>query len=113
MNIHFPSENNRVYIVTFYSHFGAVRFKRLCDARGIAAKVMPVPRNLSSSCGTCVRCGQGGRSETVSEPGQQNGGNGTFDIGRFVPDTACIDEVEQVALVQEQGYDILYRAENS
>lgn len=43
------------WIATFYSHFGAISFKRKCDKEGIAAKIMPVPRSLSSSCGTCVK----------------------------------------------------------
>lgn len=43
------------YIATFFSHFGAIRFKRECDAKGYDAKLMPVPRELSSSCGTCVK----------------------------------------------------------
>lgn len=42
-------------IATFYSHFGAVRFKKDCDKRNWPARLMPVPRDLSSSCGTCVR----------------------------------------------------------
>ena len=41
-------------IATFFSHFGAIRFKKLCQNRLWPAVVMPVPRNLSSSCGTCV-----------------------------------------------------------
>lgn len=44
----------RQYIATFFSHFGAVRFERLCRARGWQAQLRPVPRSLSSSCGTCV-----------------------------------------------------------
>ena len=43
------------YIATFYSHFGAIRYKRLCESCRMAAKLMPGPRDLSSSCGTCVR----------------------------------------------------------
>ena len=43
------------YIATFYSHFGAMHFKKQCEARKMAAQIMPVPRDLSSSCGTCVR----------------------------------------------------------
>ena len=43
------------YIATFFSHFGTIKFKKICDAKGIPAKAMPVPRSLSSSCGTCVR----------------------------------------------------------
>lgn len=42
------------YIATFYSHFGAVRFARACEAHGWQAQLRPVPRSLSSSCGTCV-----------------------------------------------------------
>lgn len=45
-----------IYLATVYSHFGAIRYKRACEAAGIPAVLMPVPRSLSSSCGTCVRC---------------------------------------------------------
>lgn len=99
MSTDFPSPDKKCYVVTFYSHFGAVRFKRSCDARKITAKIMPVPRNLSSSCGTCVRCE---REEQTD-----------FHIAEFVPDSACLEEIEQVALVLDKGYQILYRAENS
>ena len=44
-----------IFIATFYSHFGAMRCKKECDKAGISARLMPVPRMLSSSCGTCVR----------------------------------------------------------
>lgn len=43
------------YIATFFNHFGAFRFKRLCESHNIKAETMPVPRTLSSSCGTCVK----------------------------------------------------------
>jgi hypothetical protein len=42
------------YIATFYSHFGAMRFQKELKAQGIQARMMPVPRSLSSSCGTAV-----------------------------------------------------------
>ena len=42
------------YIATFFSHFGALRFQRLCSQLGWPARLAPVPRSLSSSCGTCV-----------------------------------------------------------
>lgn len=46
------------YVATFYSHFGAMAFKKKCDQAQFPARIMPVPRALSSSCGTCVRfCG--------------------------------------------------------
>ena len=43
------------YIATFFSHFGAMAFKKKCDKEGYPAVIMPVPRNFSSSCGTCVK----------------------------------------------------------
>ena len=79
------------YIATFYSHFGAVRFKRLCAARKWEAKIMPVPRNLSSSCGTCVR----------------------YAGDCICPSSPIPEEVEQIVRVADSGYEILYRSENS
>ena len=43
------------YIATFFMHFGSIRYERLCRSKGLEARTMPVPRSLSSSCGTCVR----------------------------------------------------------
>jgi hypothetical protein len=51
--------------------------------------MMPVPRQLSSSCGTCVRV----EAESADA----------------FPRT---EEMEQVALEQEGGYTILWKAEN-
>ena len=42
------------YIATFFSHFGAIRFQKLCTELALKARLAPVPRSLSSSCGTCV-----------------------------------------------------------
>jgi len=42
------------YIATFYSHFGAMSYYGSITKQGISAKLMPVPRKVSSSCGTCV-----------------------------------------------------------
>jgi len=42
------------YIATFYSHFGAMSYYNSITKQGISAKLMPVPRKVSSSCGTCV-----------------------------------------------------------
>ena len=43
------------FIATFYSHFGAIRFKNEAHPSVTSIELMPVPRNLSSSCGTCAR----------------------------------------------------------
>jgi len=42
------------YLATFYSHFGAITYYKAIEKQGISAKLMPVPRKVSSSCGTCV-----------------------------------------------------------
>lgn len=43
------------YIATFFTHYGAISFQRHCVGKGYRGELMPVPRFLSSSCGTCVR----------------------------------------------------------
>ena len=79
-----------IYVATFFSHFGAMQYKKLCDEAGIPARMMPVPRMLSSSCGTCVRI--------ESEDAER------------IPRT---EESEQIAEEEEGGYRILWKAEES
>jgi hypothetical protein len=79
-----------IYIATFYSHFGAIRFKKECQKKEIRAEAMPVPRDLSSSCGTCVRI--------ESEDAER------------IPRT---EESEQIAAEEAGGYRILWKAEES
>ena len=43
------------YIATFHTHLAALMTSRNLTALGIQARMMPVPRRLSASCGTCVR----------------------------------------------------------
>lgn len=42
-------------IATFHSLFGAISFKNKLNKLDGKPVMMPVPRALSSSCGTCVR----------------------------------------------------------
>lgn len=79
------------FIATFYSHFGAIRFKKICDQYGMVAKLMPVPRDLSSSCGTCV----------------------LFEANSFDEENCISEELEQVVCQLEDGYEVLYRAADS
>ena len=79
------------YIATFFSHFGAIRFKKLCQQTSWPAKVMPVPRDLSSSCGTCVR----------------------YEGTALCPDDNMPEEVEQIVEVTENGYICCHRAADS
>ena len=75
------------YIATFFSHFGAVRLQHLCTERGW--QVRPVPRSLSSSCGTCV-----------------------FFKTEALEDAASLQtpELEQIVRERENGYEVLYTA---
>ena len=43
------------YIATFFTHSGAVKYKRYMQKLGIQAELMPVPRRLSSDCGIAAR----------------------------------------------------------
>ena len=43
------------FIATFHTHLSALMTSRSLTGLGIQARMMPVPRKLSSSCGTCVR----------------------------------------------------------
>ncbi|MEG1105052.1 MAG: DUF3343 domain-containing protein [Oscillospiraceae bacterium] len=43
------------YLATFHTHLAALRTDRSLRGHGVASQMMPVPRVLSSSCGTCLR----------------------------------------------------------
>lgn len=86
-------ENKKnTYIATFFSHFGALRFKRDCETENVKVEIMPVPRDLSSSCGTCVKF----EKENLIEK-----------------DIKHSDEIEQIVQVTKKGYENIYKAENS
>ena len=42
------------FIATFYSQYGAVQFLKHARKHHIPCRLAPVPRVLSSSCGTCA-----------------------------------------------------------
>lgn len=42
------------YAATFHTHLAALRSCRALTDASVRAKLAPVPRSLSSSCGTCV-----------------------------------------------------------
>ena len=42
------------YIATFHTHLAALKTHRSLQKKGIQARMAPVPRKISSSCGTCV-----------------------------------------------------------
>jgi len=42
-------------ILLVYSTSHAIRAEKMLNAAGIACKLIPVPRQLSSDCGVCIR----------------------------------------------------------
>lgn len=51
---HEKQEQKMNYLATFHTHFDAVKYHKKMRSMGIAAILKPVPRKLSSSCGSCV-----------------------------------------------------------
>lgn len=43
------------FVATFHTHLSAMLTLQTLQQGGFQAKMQPVPRALSSSCGTCVR----------------------------------------------------------
>lgn len=71
-------------IATFHTHFGALRFYREISRRDASAVMMPVPRKLSASCGTCVRF------ETEEE------------------NVEGAEDLEAIYCINENGYELLF-----
>lgn len=42
------------YVLTFNTQLDAIITKKYCEKSNIQCKLAPVPRSLSSSCGTCA-----------------------------------------------------------
>lgn len=42
------------FVATFHTHLAALKTHRRMTAEGVSARMAPVPRKISSSCGTCV-----------------------------------------------------------
>ena len=77
------------YIATFYSHFGAIRFKREAPEGVTNIELRPVPRDLSSSCGTSA----------------------SFDASEsftFIADPT--EEIEKIVAVMDGGYKTIYES---
>jgi hypothetical protein len=43
------------YIATFFTHSGAVKYKRFMGKNNVDVELLPVPRKLSSDCGIGAR----------------------------------------------------------
>lgn len=78
------------FLVTFHTHFDANFFYKKIKALG-SARMRPVPRSLSSSCGTCVEF----------SPSDKN-----FDSQNLID-----LEYESVYLVSKEDFELLYHKE--
>ena len=79
------------YIATFYSHFGAIRFKHEAPEGVTNIELRPVPRNLSSSCGTSASF-EADESFTFTED--------------------PTEEIEQIVAVTVEGYRTIFESSN-
>ena len=75
-------------IATFHTHFGALSFQRRLKAAGDKPVMMPVPRAISASCGTCVR----------------------FEAA-FDPETMADEDLDRVYAAEESGYRQIFHNE--
>ena len=77
------------YLATFHTHLSALLSHQALSRAGCPARMMPVPRSLSSSCGTCVR---------------------------YQAQEDCRElldrDAEALYLEEEGGYRLLYRSED-
>jgi len=54
--------DQRYAVILIYSTSHALRAEKLLSGVGIANKLIPVPRHLSSDCGVCVRIANADRT---------------------------------------------------
>ncbi len=47
--------NKKICIMTFHTTYHALNFEKALKREGIEVKLIPVPRDLSSSCGSAAR----------------------------------------------------------
>lgn len=78
----------QTYVAIFFSHYEATVFARALTKRGLAAKTLPVPRQVSSSCGTGVQF------ETAEDPA-----------------SLATDGVDKMFRRDEGDYTLVYEAE--
>lgn len=43
------------YLATFFTHSGAIKYKKYLGSQGYLVDLMPVPRRVSSNCGIAAK----------------------------------------------------------
>ncbi len=77
------------FIATFHSQYGAVQFLKKSKKNNIDCKLAPVPRSLSSSCGTCAH----------------------YTHSQWDPGFEIVD-LEAVYKESENGYELLFSSDD-
>jgi len=76
------------YLALFHTQSGAIKFHKALGGKGIEARMLPVPRKLSSSCGIAVRFSY------------------EDDIGRLV-----LVDIEKIYKINGPEYQLVYDGE--
>lgn len=50
-----PEAKDHIYYLLFSSIHGMLKAEKKLKERGLRFELMPIPRNLSSDCGSCIR----------------------------------------------------------
>lgn len=73
------------YMVLFFTHSGAMKFKRKSKKDSFSCELMPVPRQLSSNCGVSAHISYDGEIHNLLN-----------------------DEIEKVYRIEENQYRLIY-----
>lgn len=74
------------YLATFFTHSGAIKYRKYLNNQGYSVDLMPVPRKVSSNCGIAAKF-------------------------KFNTDIRAIisDDVEQLYKIEGKEYKLLYK----
>ncbi len=73
------------YMVLFFTHSGAMKFKRKSKKETFSCELMPVPRQLSSNCGVSARIAYDGAIDALVD-----------------------DEIEKIYRIENDEYTLIY-----
>ena len=65
-------EKNLTVIITFVSTTQAIAMERECKKNKFTGRLIPVPREISASCGLAWKCGEQNEEETASYMKEQD-----------------------------------------
>ncbi len=97
------------YIATFFTHSGAIKYKKQFANNGIHVELRPVPRELSSSCGVAgVFCLDPGRDQSKEgKPASPE----ACTSGPCKAESFVTEELEKLYIIGPNGYELLFENE--